>query len=286
MAIGFDIKAVDLDIDQVKELYNAMSDLVYKDMDKQYKEKKINGSTYASTWADLMKAVVAGSMQTVASLQMKETDADRCVKESQCNLNQSQISLHTEQEAEILRESDRKTCLATADCELKGSQQTLVDTQNTEIGVESTRKDCLATAECELKGSQKTLIDTQKTEIGIESTRKDCLATAECELKETQKAKVDYEVSDSLPTQKLFTERQTEGFDDNKMQKMLEIQMNAWAMMFSSGLMTDVPSIISGDSASSLYCAMAEDVDVPCTAHQSNGDDIDDAVEVTEPDGI
>jgi len=254
MAIGFDTKAVDLDIDQVKELYNAMSDLVYKDMDKQYKEKKLNGSTYASTWADLMKAVVAGSMQTVASLQMKETDADRCVKESQCNLNQSQISLHTEQEAEILRESDRKTCLATADCELKGSQQTLVDTQNTEIGVESTRKDCLATAECELK--------------------------------ETQKAKVDYEVSDSLPTQKLFTERQTEGFDDNKMQKMLEIQMNAWAMMFSSGLMTDVPSIISGDSASSLYCAMANDVGVPCTAHQSNGDDIDDAVEVTEPDGI
>ena len=51
----------------------------------------------------------------------------------------------------------------------------------------------------------------------------------------------------------LLLNRQREGFDDNKHQKLFEAQMNAWALMFSSGLLTDKPTIISNDSASSLY---------------------------------
>ena len=47
--------------------------------------------------------------------------------------------------------------------------------------------------------------------------------------------------------------RQKEGFDDNKYQKLFEAQMSAWALMFSSGLLTTQPSIISNDSASTLY---------------------------------
>ena len=47
--------------------------------------------------------------------------------------------------------------------------------------------------------------------------------------------------------------RQKEGFDDNKYQKLFEAQMNAWALMFSSALLTDKPTIISNDSASVLY---------------------------------
>ena len=50
--------------------------------------------------------------------------------------------------------------------------------------------------------------------------------------------------------------RQREGFDDNKYQKLFEAQMNAWALMFSSGLLTTQPSIISNDSASALYNAL------------------------------
>ena len=47
--------------------------------------------------------------------------------------------------------------------------------------------------------------------------------------------------------------RQKEGFDDNKNQKLFEAQMNAWALMFSSGLLETKPEIISNDSASALY---------------------------------
>ena len=50
--------------------------------------------------------------------------------------------------------------------------------------------------------------------------------------------------------------RQREGFDDNKHQKLFEAQMNAWALMFSSGLLTTQPTIISNDSASALYNAL------------------------------
>ena len=51
-------------------------------------------------------------------------------------------------------------------------------------------------------------------------------------------------------------DRQRQGFDDNKHQKLFEAQMNAWALMFSSGLLTTKPQIISNDSASSLYNAL------------------------------
>ena len=50
--------------------------------------------------------------------------------------------------------------------------------------------------------------------------------------------------------------RQKQGFDDNKYQKLFEAQMNAWALMFSSGLLTTKPQIISNDSASALYNAL------------------------------
>ncbi len=60
--------------------------------------------------------------------------------------------------------------------------------------------------------------------------------------------------------------RQEEGFDDDLRRKMLDIQMNTWAMMFSSGLLTEVPEIISSDEVSDLYCFMKEQVlSQPCT---------------------
>ena len=50
--------------------------------------------------------------------------------------------------------------------------------------------------------------------------------------------------------------RQKEGFDDNKHQKLFEAQMNAWALAFSSGLLTTQPDIISNQSATALYDAL------------------------------
>jgi hypothetical protein len=182
-----------LDIEQVSEVYKTMAELVYADMDKQYKEKKINGATYAETWAKLMSAVISGSLSTVAQLQMDETEMDRCVKQSQCDVNQAKV------------------------------------------------EESKATIE----------------EIKKKSKREECLAQAECNLKASQKSKVDYEKNTVLPKQVEFTQRQIQGFDDNKYQKLLDIQMNAWAMMFSSGMMEEKPQIITSDEVSNLYYHLA-----------------------------
>ncbi len=48
-------------------------------------------------------------------------------------------------------------------------------------------------------------------------------------------------------------ERQRQGFDDNFKFKMFDSQMNAWSIMFSSGMLTAKPSIVSNDEVSKLY---------------------------------
>jgi len=53
--------------------------------------------------------------------------------------------------------------------------------------------------------------------------------------------------------QQELLDRQTKGFDDNFRFKLFDSQMNAWAMMFSSGILEDKPSIIANDELSSLY---------------------------------
>ena len=47
--------------------------------------------------------------------------------------------------------------------------------------------------------------------------------------------------------------RQERGFDDNKYQKLFDSQINAWGIMFSSGMLTEKPAIITGDKVSQLY---------------------------------
>lgn len=67
--------------------------------------------------------------------------------------------------------------------------------------------------------------------------------------------------------QRLNVEKQTElyqrqigGFDDNKYQKLFESQINAWGLMFSSGMLTEKPSIITGDKVSQLYAQLTSGI--------------------------
>ena len=66
---------------------------------------------------------------------------------------------------------------------------------------------------------------------------------------------VDQPVKDA---QKSLYIRQEAGFDDDLRRKMLDIQMNAWAMMFSSGLLTSKPAIIANDAVTNLYNVMLD----------------------------
>lgn len=57
----------------------------------------------------------------------------------------------------------------------------------------------------------------------------------------------------SIEKQTELYQRQKEGFDDNKYQKLFETQINAWGVMFSSGMLTTKPAIIDSDKVSELY---------------------------------
>lgn len=53
-------------------------------------------------------------------------------------------------------------------------------------------------------------------------------------------------------------QRQIVGFDDNKYQKLFESQLSSWGLMFSSGMLTEKPSIITGDKVSQLYTKLTQ----------------------------
>jgi hypothetical protein len=128
------------------------------------------------------------------------------------------------------------TCLQLAiDVPLKDKQVESIDKD-----IELKDKDaCLKDKQCELADKDLEVKDKQ-----IESITKDM------EVKDK-----DMEVKDE---QKLLYQRQREGFDDDLRRKMLDIQMNTWGIMFSSGLLTEKPSIITDDEVSDLYLYMKD----------------------------
>ncbi len=118
-----------LDQVQMGEIYDMFNVRVRADLQDDFDCKKINGATYADTWARIMGPTINGTMQAMVSLATKETAKDRCVKEAQCTKLAAETLLVTQQEA-----------LALA--------------QTTEVPVKSLREDGLATATNALKGEQ------------------------------------------------------------------------------------------------------------------------------------
>lgn len=131
--IDFAIGPVKIDLDQISDLYDLMAEKVYADMDKQYKEGKINGATYADTWAKLMDSVIAGSIQAIVSLQSKETDADRCLKQTECEtkkqLADSRVLVDQAQIEKLECDCRNSTDLKTAEVGLKDKQGQLYERQ-------------------------------------------------------------------------------------------------------------------------------------------------------------
>lgn len=111
-----DVCKVEINISEIEKVYGSLSTLVYTDMDKQYKEGKFNGATYADTWAKLMSSVISGALQAVVSLQNKETAADRALKYANVDNTEGK----TENEA----------CLAESQCALNAAKTKAEDIKN------------------------------------------------------------------------------------------------------------------------------------------------------------
>lgn len=79
------------------------------------------------------------------------------------------------------------------------------------------------------------------------------------DLKQAQIDKLNDDKLTSAKQRDLY-QRQIEGFDDNKYQKLFESQLSSWGLMFSSGMLTEKPSIITGDEVSKLYTKLTQGI--------------------------
>ena len=60
--------------------------------------------------------------------------------------------------------------------------------------------------------------------------------------------------------QKLVYDRQRKGFNDNIKQKLFEAQLNAWGLMFSSGMLETAPAFTGDSSLTTLYNGIISDL--------------------------
>ncbi len=282
-----------LDVTQFEEIYDLLDTKVRDRLNTDYDCKKINGTTYAATWASMMGPAVGQILGSLVSIQTKETAADRCVKEEQCASSKAATIRNDETADEQIRASGvstvNDTCRATADCRLKKAQEE-------EIGLESSRRDCtttIQTDEIKVESSRRDLateVDSvlkkvQATEILVESDRKEKLTEAEHAIKVAQAAKVNYEKTYILPASVALTKRQICGFDDNIDIKVMESKWSYNAMITASGMGGDSGTFVNVDTidkSCSVTTGTCISPKTPCLDLIDSGD-VDDP---DDPDGV
>ena len=104
----------------------------------------------------------------------------------------------------------------------------------------------------DLKAAQIAAIATENSIKTAQSAKDLLLKDKELLVKQAQIDKLNDDKLTSAKQRDLY-QRQIEGFDDNKYQKLFESQLSSWGLMFSSGMLTEKPSIITGDEVSKLY---------------------------------
>ena len=109
----------------------------------------------------------------------------------------------------------------------------------------------------ELKSAQIAAIATENSIKTAQSAKDLLLKDKELSVKQAQ---IDKLTDDKLTAakQRELYQRQIVGFDDNKYQKLFESQLSSWGLMFSSGMLTEKPSIITGDEVSQLYTKLTQ----------------------------
>ena len=108
-------------------------------------------------------------------------------------------------------------------------------------------------AQVYLGSMQTAVVEAMKFMLTKEQIAKDL------DLKQAQIDKLNDDKLTSAKQRDLY-QRQIVGFDDNKYQKLFESQLSSWGLMFSSGMLTEKPSIITGDKVSQLYTKLTQGI--------------------------
>ena len=278
------------DLNLVSESFEMITNKFKVELQEQLASGRIKSTEYADVYKSLMDRAMQLAWQTPT------LDMDISLKQKQEELADKDLLLKDEDIILKQRQEELITCQVT-ECTAKAEQ--IVST--TQIAEEQNTKDLLLKDEdIVLKQKQEELVACQtvectaktkqissSTKIAEDQSDKDLLLKDEdIAIKQKQEEKLTHDITngdekhvkemeladeDKLvkKAQTALYTRQESGFDDNNRQKMLDIQMNTWAMMFSSGLLTEKPSIIENDEVSDLYCYMKDKfLNKPCDPTQ------------------
>ena len=199
-------------------IFDVLMKAVNENINIQFEQNRITGSDYATVYLGAIETCI----KEATNLLLQKAVADKEIEVKQAQILQIQASILNTQE---------DTKLKTAQIATEQEETKLKAAQALAFPLQSAKD-----------------LDYKQAQINV--------AIEEKRLKSAQvDAYPDQAAKDLLVKQANIDllNRQKEGFDDNKYQKLFEAQMNSWALMFSSGLLETKPSIISNDSASSLY---------------------------------
>jgi len=213
------------DMKQVLVNYQAMAAQVKKDLDEQYQSGRIKGTEYANVFNKMMTSIMSLAFETpIKEHQATQTEEQACLIRAQCD-DQKYVTQNIRPLE--MQEMEGKVRMTDAQANLLTAQT------EDQVYVTSYLRPLEVT-----------------------------LREREIEIKEKQSLVLDEDIKLKI-AQEAYTRRQIEGFDDNVRQKMLDAQMNAWAMMFSSGLLEEKPRMICDDAVTNLYKFMSDNSGVP-----------------------
>jgi len=250
----------EFDIAQVVSNYNLITTEFTTDLTEEFRAGRIKGTEYADTYQKLMALAMQEAMTTpLQAAQIRKLDLENEKLELEKELIACKITHCEAQTADILSstiikeaQSDKDLLVKTAQIEHYTVQDSLISAQEDNTKNKTVIETAQSAKDLEVKDAQvdKYVADTSVSdanELGIIS---------KTGIQEAQSAK-DLLVKDKdialKEAQASFTIRQTQGFDDSANQKLFDAQMNSWALAFSAGMLSEVPSIIKDNSATELY---------------------------------
>ena len=242
------------DMSQVVVNFKILGGQIKTELDKQFDEGRIKGTEYADVFNKLMSQALGFAFESpTKDAQTQQIEAQTELINSQ-NEDQKYVT-------DYIRPQERLKLICEIDLCKAQVELTEAQTADQEYITEYIRPIELQIKQEELEIA-KIKVDIEQQELLIKQEELE-IKRVELDIAQ-QKLEIARQDAELREAQVRLTDRQIQGFDDNKAQKLFDAQMNAWAMMFSSGLLDQVPSIISGDKASELYCKLAAEVGVPC----------------------
>jgi len=206
-------------------VFDDLMEAVNGNIKVEYDNGRIVGPDYATVYLGAIQSVIAQSVQYILQEQATEAQIDKMLSDTAIAEAQSDKDLLIKDE-QITKLQEEIDLLGTQDSELSlnGAKDRLVkDEQITKLQEEID------------------LLGTQDSELLLNGAADRLLKTAQTAT-ETDKLSTSAKNRDVMTTQEALYNRQRAGFDDNKYQKILETQMNAWGITFQD---TDTPFIPS-----------------------------------------